>query len=114
MATWADRLKVMLVPLIALMFPLFRIVPPLYRWRVRSKIYRWYHDLDAIDHALANREAVTDLGHLRDALDGIEGEVRQVVVPASYRDDLYHLRMHIDLLRTKVQTERGRAGEPAR
>jgi uncharacterized protein len=106
MATLVDRLKVMLVPLIALMFPLFKIVPPLYSWRVRSKIYRWYHDLDAIDHALANRNAATDLGNLRDDLDRMEGEVRQVTVPPSYRDDLYHLRVHIDLLRTKVQAVR--------
>ena len=107
MATLADRLKVLLVPLIALMFPLFKIVPSLYRWRVRSKIYRWYHALDAIDDALANREAGTDLGNLRDDLDRMEGEVRQVAVPPSYRDDLYHLRVHIDLLRTKVQAVRG-------
>jgi hypothetical protein len=106
MATLADRLKVMLVPLIALMLPLFKIVPPLYRWRVRSKVYRWYHDLDAIDHALATREAAADLGYLHDDLDRVESEVRQVTVPPSYRDNLYHLRAHIDLLRTKVQAVR--------
>ena len=109
MATLADQLKVMLVPLIALMFPLFKIVPPLYRWRVRSRIYRWYRVLDKIDHALAKRGAATDLGTLRDELDHIEDEVRQVTVPASYRDDLYHLRVHIDMLRTKIEAGRARS-----
>ena len=108
MATLADRLKVMLVPLIALMFPLFKIVPPIYEWRVRSRIYRWYHDLDAIDHALATRDASTNLGSLRDTLDLVEEEVRQVNVPPAHRDDLYHLRVHIDLLRTKIEAVRGR------
>ena len=108
MATLADRLKVMLVPLIALMFPLFKIVPPLYQWRVRSRIYRWYHDLDAIDQALATRDATTDLGSLRDDLDLMEEEVRQVNVPPAHRDDVYHLRVHIDLLRTKIEAVRGR------
>ena len=59
--------------------------------------------------ALANREAATDLGNLRDDLDRMEGDVRQVTVPPSYRDDLYHLRVHIDLLRTKVQALQGRS-----
>src|SRR5205823_14936280 len=37
-----DRLKILVLPFLALLIPLFRIAPPLYRWRVRSKIYRWY------------------------------------------------------------------------
>ena len=107
-ATLVDRLKVMLVPLIALLFPLFKVVPPLYRWRVRSKIYRWYRDLDLIDQALARRDPPGDPEALLDDLDRVEDEVRQVAVPPSYRDDLYHLRVHIDLLRTKVGALKGR------
>ena len=102
-ATWVDRVKVMLVPLVALMIPLFRIMPSLYRWRVRSKIYRWYHDLDAVDHALAASEAAPDLDRLSADLERVEQDVRRVIVPASYREELYHLRLHIDFLRDKVR-----------
>jgi TRAP transporter TAXI family solute receptor len=109
MATWADRMKLMLLPLIVLMFPLFKIVPPLYRSRVRSKIYRWYRDLDAIDHALADRTAGADPADLRGELDRIEDEVRRINVPPPYRKELYHLRTHIDLLRTKVHSLRPRS-----
>jgi TRAP transporter TAXI family solute receptor len=102
-ATSVDRLKVMLVPLIALMFPLFRIVPPLYRWRVRSKIYCWYHDLAAIDHALAVGRIVTERGPLEDDIERVEREVRGVTVPASYQEELYQFRAHIELLRAKAR-----------
>jgi NMT1 family protein len=102
-ATSVDRLKVMLLPLVALMFPLFKIVPPLYRWRVRSKIYCWYQDLDAVDHALAAATPTIDLDKLERDLDRVEREVRHVVVPPSYREELYHLRAHIELLRAKVR-----------
>jgi hypothetical protein len=44
-----DRLKVLLLPLVALLLPLFRIAPPLYQWRVRSRVYRWYAAVRAID-----------------------------------------------------------------
>ncbi|HYL79640.1 MAG TPA: TAXI family TRAP transporter solute-binding subunit, partial [Candidatus Acidoferrum sp.] len=37
-ATLVDRMKVLLLPLITLLFPLFKVVPPTYRWRVRAKI----------------------------------------------------------------------------
>jgi TRAP transporter TAXI family solute receptor len=111
MATSVDRLKVMLVPLLALMLPLFKVVPPLYRWRVRSKIYCWYHDLDVIDRALADSPLAAEPGALEADLERVEREVRGVVVPASYSEELYHLRAHIELLRAKVRAAR-RAGEP--
>ena len=109
MATLADRLKVMLVPLIALAFPLFKIGYPVYRWRVRKRIYRWYRDLDTIDRALADRDTAAAPETLRKDLDRMETEVRRVTVPASYRDDLYHLRVHIDLLRSKVKEAEARS-----
>ena len=34
-----DRLKVMLIPLLALLMPLVKLLPPVYQWRVRSRIY---------------------------------------------------------------------------
>ena len=59
-----DRLKIMLLPMLTLLFPLMKIAPPAYRWRIRSKIYRCYkvlHDLepDAIN-ATAIRAAIAD------------------------------------------------------
>ena len=53
LASLADRLKVMLVPLVMLLLPLFRAVPPLVRWRTRRKIYRWYSG--AAGHRQKNR-----------------------------------------------------------
>ena len=34
-AAAVDRLKILLLPLVTLLFPLFRLAPPLYRWRIR-------------------------------------------------------------------------------
>ena len=53
-ASLVDRLKVMLVPLIMLLLPLFRAAPPLVRWRTRHKIYRWYSVLRDIDKKMAH------------------------------------------------------------
>ena len=51
-ATLIDRMVVMLIPLAALAFPLLKLFPPVYRWRVRSRIYRWYSDLRQIERRL--------------------------------------------------------------
>ena len=99
-ATLIDRLIVMLVPLVALMLPLMRLFPPIYRWRVRSRIYKWYADLRDI-------EARMDSGESGDALiaevQRLEDEVKRVDTPLSYADELYHLRGHIELVQARIE-----------
>ncbi|MCW8902445.1 TAXI family TRAP transporter solute-binding subunit [Sedimenticola sp.] len=100
-ATLVDRLKVMLLPFLALMIPLFKIMPPIYRWRMRSRIYRWYREVLAIDHQLFKAEA--DLAQARSALDQIEYDVSHIEIPLSYAEELYDLRLHISLIQQKLE-----------
>ncbi len=102
-ATFIDRMLVMLLPLVALAIPLMRIMPPVLRWRIRSRIFRWYRELLAIDPALRGE---TDRFRLEEhvaAIDRMEKEVSKVEVPLSYADQLYHLRLHINLVRGKLE-----------
>lgn len=100
-ATLVDRLKVMLLPFLALMLPLVKIMPPIYRWRMRSRIYRWYKEVLAIDHQLFKPAA--DLNQARAALARIEYEVSHIEIPLSYAEELYDLRLHISLIQQKLE-----------
>jgi TRAP transporter TAXI family solute receptor len=108
-ATLVDRLKVMLLPLVALMIPLFKIMPPIYRWRIRSRIYRWYREVLAIDRR-QHREAV-EIDRSLSELNDITRDVANVSVPLSYAEELYDLRLHINLV--KEHLERLRERRPA-
>ena len=78
-ATFIDRMIVMLVPLTLLLLPLFKIVPPLYRWRIRSKIYRWYKELQDVDDQAYAKQLSTDEFHtLNKELERIIQEVSNV------------------------------------
>jgi len=110
-ATLIDRLVVMLIPLAALVIPLFKLFPPLYRWRVRSRIYRWYEDLRRIETRLDAGGA--DPKELVAAVVRLETEVKQVDTPLSYADQLYHLRTHIDLVHTRINQETSRNSNPS-
>ncbi len=101
-ATLIDRLVVMLIPLAALVIPLFKLFPPLYRWRVRSRIYRWYEDLQRIETRLD--AGFADPDELSAEVLGLETEVKNVETPLSYADQLYHLRTHINLVRTRINS----------
>jgi TRAP transporter TAXI family solute receptor len=103
-ATLIDRLKVMLLPLIALLLPLFKIMPPIYRWRMRSRIYRWYRELLYIDRQLyLERAAGDNQEQLLSELDKIEQGISEVHVPLSFAEELYDLRLHVTLVRERLE-----------
>ena len=112
-----DRVKILVVPLLVLLMPIFKIVPPTLNWRIRGKITRWYRRLYSIDSRVEGADAAAVLA-LLDEIEGVEREVLRVMVPLGYADQLYNLRAHIVLVRNmilarKQRLEQGRSG-PAR
>ena len=106
-AIFIDRMIVLLIPLLALMLPLIKIMPPLYRWRVRSNIYRRYDELQKVENKIYDHPLTMDERHeLTAELERIETEVISVKTPLSYADQLYNLLMHIDLVRKKIKPEK--------
>ncbi len=109
-ANLVDRLKLLALPLLALLIPLSRMLPPAYRWTVRKKIYRWYDQVQDCDQ-LSNSD--TSLANLQDCaaeLTRIENEVRDIEVPLGYAHELYVLRQHIELLSAQVRQKLMAAG----
>lgn len=108
-AVLVNQLKVFLIPILALIIPLSRILPPLYRWRVRSHIYRWYRDLRMIEEKMhrqrENNEGVPkpEIVLLQKELTVLEQDVIQQSAPLSYTDELYHLQSHIKLVRERLE-----------
>ena len=84
--------------ILALLLPLSRIVPPLYAFRVRSRIFRWYEQLRSIELRSADEER----SRLLQELDVLESKAEKVTVPLSYTDELYALRSNIHLVRKKL------------
>lgn len=105
LANFLERMWVVVVALGALLLPLSRVVPPLYVWKVRSRIYRWYGELRTVEQAIeevapAQREQVYANQLLR--LSQIEDRVNQISIPLSFATELYGLRSHISFVRNRV------------
>jgi uncharacterized protein len=107
-AVLLDRLKILILPFLALI-PLFRIAPPLYNWRVRSKIYRWYAAVREIDSVVEKGAVAGDAESVIHRLKELEREVASVSVPLSYTGELYHLRLHIGFLQEKLERLAGQS-----
>ena len=95
LAVFLDRVKVMLLPLFTLLLPLGRLFPPGFRWRMRSRIYRWYRQLEEIDFRGHQSTSPEEIRSCIQGLEKINSEVMHVSVPLSYAGELYTLRMHI-------------------
>ncbi len=94
LANLIDRMWPVLVTIVAILIPLSRMVPPLYQFRVRSRIFRWYGQLRGVEDAIGTRPN----DELLRELERIEQRVEQVSVPLSYADELYALRTHIQMV----------------
>src|SRR5258706_15975615 len=92
---------VALFSIAVLLIPLARVVPPLYQFRIRSRIFRWYRDLRKIEDALGRKD--TDQAKLLTELNNLDLKAEHVLVPLAYTDELYTLRSHIALVRDRLR-----------
>ena len=99
LANLADRMWPVLVGIVAVLIPLSRTLPSVYEFRIRSRIFRWYARLRAVEHAIGTRPADELLRELQD----IESKVENLTVPLSYSDELYALRGHIQMVGKRLQ-----------
>jgi hypothetical protein len=98
LANLADRMWVVLLTIVAVLIPLGKVVPPLYEFRIRSRVFRWYARLREVEAAQGQREVAALLAELAE----IEDRVDAIVVPLSYTDELYALRSHIHMVRERL------------
>jgi TRAP-type uncharacterized transport system substrate-binding protein len=100
LANLVDRMWVALFSIIAILIPLARVVPPLYQYRIRSRIYKWYRHLRQIEDDLGRNDA--DRAKLLVELDKLDAKALGIAVPLAYADELYMLRSAIDLVRKRL------------
>ena len=105
-ASLVDRSVIFIVPLLAIVIPLVKLAGPIYRWRIRSRIYTWYRHLQETERRLVEGKVENPDEELH-RLDQLTEELASVDVPLSYADELYELKEHVDYVRGRLQTEYG-------
>ncbi len=99
LANLVERMWPVLLSIAAVLIPMSSVLPPVYKFRIRSRIFKWYRQLREIEDAVGQRPA----NQLLQELGDIEKHVERVTVPLSYADQLYALRSHINLVRDRLQ-----------
>jgi TRAP transporter TAXI family solute receptor len=109
-ANLVDRLLVLLLPSLVVLIPAARLLPQIYRWRVRSRVYRWYGLLKEIELELEDQRNAEQLERIIDRLDKLDDAVHRIETPLAYSENLYVFRTHIDLVRQRANLAVQRAG----
>jgi uncharacterized protein len=100
--SYAAQVLLILIPLLAVAVPLSKAIPAIYIWNVRRKLIYWYRQLKKLEKNLDSRGGKYDLDTHQTELERIDGAVRRIRVPNFFSNELYDLRMHIDLVRQRL------------
>ncbi len=100
LANLLERMWLALGIIIAILLPLSRIVPPLYTFRIRSRVFRWYAQLKQIEDRIQAGEGSRE--ELLQDLQQLDARAARVKVPLSYAEELYALRQHINMVRGRL------------
>ena len=112
LASLADRTLVFLVPIVVLLIPGMKMVPKFYSWRVKSRIYRVYGKLIALERSMLSRPEPKEREEMLKQLDDIETEVNNMKMPLAFADQFYVLRDHIGFVRGRYTEGGGSASMP--
>lgn len=98
---WLQRLVFFGLPVLAIGIPLLRVMPGVYRWGIRRRIYRWYGELSFIERAVAQGTGDRDAQLKR--LDEMDDRINRLRVPLSFASEAYQLRAHVLMVRERLR-----------
>ena len=109
-ANFVQRLLLILIPLLAVAFPVFKAIPGLLRWRQENRLFRKYGVLLDMEKRLAHRTGqarmtAQEIAAATTQLDSIEDDISQARFSLDFSDRVYTLRQHVDYVRAKLSIE---------
>ncbi|QTD46544.1 TAXI family TRAP transporter solute-binding subunit [Ottowia testudinis] len=99
-----ERMWLVIGGLIVLLLPLSRVVPPLYTFRVRRRVFRWYARLRGIEAKVD--EGLGERNELLNELDELDRVANGITVPLAHAEELFALRNNIDTVRRRLLAKR--------
>jgi TRAP-type uncharacterized transport system substrate-binding protein len=104
LAAWFDRFILLVIPIIAFVVPLFKVVPSMYHWRLRTRIYQRYGELKHIETQIVPHTSRKNADDLLQRLDQIEDRVNRMQMPRNFSEYIYSLKGHIQFVRDRLKT----------
>lgn len=103
MAEVVQRLLLLLIPLVGILYPLATGLPKLYQWQMRRRIYRLYGELKWIERELQSAPSGAQRDGLMARLAALDSRVTQMRLPNAFAQMSYLLKQHVRMLREGLE-----------
>ncbi len=108
-AQLAERVMVLVLPVVLLALWLMQRIPAYMRWALQSRVNRWYGELKFIENDLSQQELTgMDLARFLARLNRIDMAVLAFHCPKDLVARCYTLHQHIEFVRQRLYRMRGR------
>ena len=106
LAELLQRLAIVILPLAGILYPLWSLLPGIYRWHMENRIYRFYGELGFIEAALQRSTAAEERAQLLARVE--EARSRRALDarhPSSYSEKSFNLKAHIRALMASARRD---------
>jgi len=105
-ASFINRILVVLIPLLLILIPTIKLAPLIYRWKIQLSIYPFYKALLELESdAFKTTINANKRQEIMSNLDQLEARLSKIKIPAAFADMFYGLRGHINFVRTRLMAE---------
>lgn len=114
---WAVRyvlaVQLLVLPVVLVWLPLFRLLPLIYVWRRQRLLRRHYAALCEVEETIETARTSAELSEGIRALDSLRATMETLSrrVPPQYQRDIYHWRAHVSLVHAEARERLARLGE---
>lgn len=103
LALFLEQPVLLLIPLIVVLYPLFRFAPSIYDWVQRRRIYNLYPELRHLEDDMFYATSTRSREDLIERLNQLKDRARHLSVPTPFRPLIFGLRSHIEMVRQEAQ-----------
>ena len=105
LAELLQRLAIVILPLAGILYPLWFLLPGLYRRHMENRLYRFYGELGFIERALQNCTDAEKRAQMLARIEELERRAIELHMPSSYSEKSFTLRAHIRALRANARRD---------
>jgi len=103
LAELVQRLVLILVPIAGILYPLWSVLPRVYRWQMQRRIYRFYGELRFLQDAVIHSKSPAQRARLITRIDNLERRVADLHLPRAFSEMTFNLRAHVHRLRRRAE-----------
>lgn len=96
------RVLLVVLPLVIIVIPLVRVLPEVYRWSMRRRVWRYYGEVHQIEMEVGAASCRDDLEALDRRLVALDERLSAMRLPGPFRDGAYNARLHVEMVRRRI------------